>query len=127
MNTRVILSIIYRLAVNIIALGLAVTIFKHASADSFSSLVVAAILLAVCNFFIKPILTFISIPFLVMTLGLFYFIINGAVVLFVAWAVPSFHVDGLWTAIGMSIIISIINFIFDAFYIDRGNDRDYAE
>ncbi|MDR2869420.1 MAG: phage holin family protein [Deferribacteraceae bacterium] len=116
MNKYIAIGIAFRILVNIIGLGLAVALFKHAYIDSIIGLVGAAILLAICNFFIKPIITFLSLPFLLLSFGLLYFVINGLIVLFVAWAVNSLYVDGLWTAIGMSIIISIANYVFDSVY-----------
>lgn len=105
--------IIYRLAVNTIGLGVAVALFRHVSVAGFGTLVIAAVILSIFNFFVKPVLTFISIPFLVLTLGLFYIIISGLVVMLVAWVVPGFYVDGLWAAIGVAAMVGIINFVFD--------------
>lgn len=113
---RNVMAIVYRVALNALGLGLAVLLFRHAEASSFGTLVLAALVLSICNFFVKPVLTFIAIPFMILTLGLFYIVISGVVILITSALVPGFLVDGLWTAIGMSLVVAFVNFIFDLFY-----------
>ena len=74
---------------------------------------VVAIVLGVINTIIRPISKILSIPVTIVTLGLFSFVINGLMVLLCAKIIgePHFHVDGLWSAIIFSIILSIINWI----------------
>lgn len=109
-------AVLYRLALNILGLGLAVFLFKHTSMNGFATLVLAALVLSICNLFVKPVLTLISLPFMIISLGLFYIVINGIVVLITSALVPGFHVDGLWTAIGVSLVVAAVNFVFDLFY-----------
>lgn len=113
------LFIIYRVAVNIIALGFAAAIFRHVSVSDFSILVLAAVILTVFNFIIKPLLLMISLPFIFLTLGFGYLIINALMILLMSWAVSGYNVDGLWTAIGVSLIVSIVNVAFDFFAQSR--------
>lgn len=114
-----VLFIIYKISINIIALGLAAVLFKHIEVSNFGVVVVAAVLLTFLNFLIKPILLFISIPIVLLTLGVGYFIINAIIIMITSWAVTGYHVDGFWTAVGAGLLISIVNIIFDFFSQNR--------
>lgn len=113
------LFIIYRIAVNCIALGVAAVIFRHVAVTDFAVLVLAAVILTVFNFIIKPILLMISLPLIFLTLGVGYLIINAIIIMLTSWAVKGYDVDGLWTAIGVSLIVSIVNVAFDFFSQSR--------
>ncbi|MEK7256121.1 MAG: phage holin family protein [Bacteroidota bacterium] len=81
--------------------------------------IIVALLLALVNTFIKPILTFLTLPITILTLGLFLLVINGAMVLLVDWFLDGFAVDGLITAIIFSLIISLLNMLIGGLF-DRG-------
>ena len=81
--------------------------------------IIVALLLALVNTFIKPILTFLTLPITILTLGLFLLVINGAMVLLVDWFLDGFAVDGLITAIIFSLIISRLNMLIGGLF-DRG-------
>ena len=63
-------------------------------------------------------LTILSIPFILLTLGLFLLVINALMLMLTAWLADlldvGFHVDGFWPAVGGAIIISITTWILDA-------------
>ncbi len=107
---------LYKIFVNAIGLGVSAFIFKHVRVESFWALLVAGLVLSIMNVFVKPFLVLITLPFHVLTLGLFYFVINAIIILLVSALVEGFFVDGLWTAIGVSLIVSVINLFFDMFY-----------
>jgi len=75
--------------------------------DAVVSLIVA-IVLGLVNSLIKPFLHILALPITVMTLGLFALVINGLIVLLVAYLVPGFIVSGLFAAIIFSIVVSLI-------------------
>jgi putative membrane protein len=76
-------------------------------------LLVVALILGVVSSFVKPVATFFSIPFIVVTLGLFLLVINALMLMLTAWIAGAlglgFHVDGFWNALGGSIVITIVN------------------
>lgn len=74
----------------------------------------AAFLFGFLNFFLKPILTLLTLPVTVVTLGLFLFVINGIMVLVVAKFIPGIQVGGLMDAILASIVISVITLVFNS-------------
>ena len=76
--------------------------------NSVSSLLIAALVLGVLNAFVKPILTVLSFPFILVTLGLFMVVINTALLLLTARLVQGFYVIGFWPAVGGALIISLV-------------------
>lgn len=78
--------------------------------DDWQSLLIAALVLGILSAFVKPVLKFLSLPFIVITLGLFLLVVNALVLLLAAWLVPGFHVAGFWSAVGGSLVISIVSF-----------------
>ncbi|MEM9444887.1 MAG: phage holin family protein [Verrucomicrobiota bacterium] len=80
---------------------------------TLAGILVAALMLGILNVFIKPILTFISLPFIILTLGIFILIINAFLLLLTSWIVPEFHVAGFWSAIGGSLLISLVGMFFN--------------
>lgn len=113
------LLILYRIAINIIGLGLAALVFKHVEVTDFKVLLLAALILTVINLFIKPLLVLISLPVVFMTLGVAYLFVNAVIILIVSWAVSGYQVDGLWTAFGVGLVVSFVNVVFDFFAQSR--------
>jgi putative membrane protein len=77
--------------------------------DRWESLLIAALALGILNTFVKPVLQILSLPFIVLTFGLFLLLINAVLLRFTAWLVAGFHVPGLWPAVGGSLVISIVS------------------
>ena len=80
----------------------------------------ASLLLGIINAFVRPILLFLSFPLILLTLGLFIFIINALMLKFVSEIVPCFRVHGFWSAVFGAIIISFVSWLLSAFF--RGTD-----
>lgn len=77
--------------------------------------ILAALVLAVINLFIRPILLAFTLPINVLTLGLFTFIINALLILLVANIVPDFEIAGFGTALIFAIVMTIVNIVFGLF------------
>lgn len=80
----------------------------------------AALLLGIINAFVRPILLLLSFPLILITLGLFIFIINALMLKFVSEIVPCFKVHGFWSAVFGAILISFVSWLISAFF--RGSD-----
>ncbi|HXY61251.1 MAG TPA: phage holin family protein [Chthoniobacterales bacterium] len=80
----------------------------------------ASLLLGIVNAFVRPILLFLSIPFILVTLGFFILIVNALMLKLVSEIVPCFQVHGFWRAIFGAIIISLVSWLLSAFF--RGSD-----
>ena len=73
------------------------------------NVVLAALLFGIVNAFIRPIVVIFTLPLSILTLGLFLLVVNGAMLALVAWMLESLVIDGLFSAILGSIVISIIS------------------
>ncbi|HEY5792955.1 MAG TPA: phage holin family protein [Chthoniobacterales bacterium] len=88
--------------------------------DSLAVLLGASLLLGIINALIRPVLLILSLPFILVTMGIFIFVINALLLLLVSKMIPGFQVDGFWSAFFGSIIISIVSWLLSAFF--RGSD-----
>lgn len=78
-----------------------------------------AIVLAIINHTIKPLLNVILIPIHVITLGLFSFVINGLMILLASKIVPGFMIPSLLMGIWFSVVLSVINWLLHVFELNR--------
>ena len=78
-----------------------------------------AFVFGLVNALVKPIVFFLSLPFLFFTLGLFYLVINGAMLLLTAELVDNFAVEGIWPAVVGSLVISIISMLLSVLLKDE--------
>ena len=85
-----------------------------------STLIVGGLLLALVNMLIKPFIVFLSLPAILITLGLFMLIVNGLTVLIVSWLYDPFDVAGLWAAILAGIIVGLVNYLISLAVKDLG-------
>jgi putative membrane protein len=99
---------------------------------SWIGLAGVALVFGLLNSFVRPILTFLSFPLLIVTLGMFTFVLN-AVMLMLTSALASklgidFHVSGFWAAFWGAIVVSIVSFLLSIFLPDgeRTNEREIA-
>lgn len=77
-------------------------------ADGFTSAIILAVVLALLNAFIKPILVLLTLPITVITLGLFLLVINAAIILLAAKFMDGFAISGFWTALLFSLLLSFL-------------------
>ena len=83
--------------------------------NKFSTAVLVAMVLAFLNTIVKPILTILSLPITFFTLGLFLLVINALIILFADKLVDGFRVDGFWTALWFSLVLSLVSGILELF------------
>jgi len=101
-------KILINLLITSVAVLLAAWILPGIHLAGFVSAIFVAIVLAFLNTFIKPILSFLSIPITIVTLGLFLLVINAVIVGLAGWFVGGFEVDGFWSALFFSLIVSFV-------------------
>ena len=75
------------------------------------SLLIAAFVFTLVNVFVKPVVAILSIPFIVVTLGIFYFLINILMLYVTDWIVPDFEISTFWWGALAAIIVSIVNML----------------
>jgi len=77
--------------------------------DSIYVAVVIALVLAILDATIKPLLILLTFPVTILTLGMFLFVINACIVLAAEYVIDGFRVEGFWSAVLFSIILSFFN------------------
>ncbi len=102
------------LLVNGLAVWLTAMFLPGVTLDGFGTAIMVAIVLAIVNVLLKPILILLSLPATILSLGLFIVVIDAILILIVANSVPGFHVQGFWTALFFSLILGIVASVLDA-------------
>jgi putative membrane protein len=99
-------------------------IMPHVKVDDYLSSLLVAVVLAFLNSIVKPILTILTIPITVFTLGFFLLAINAFMILFAGKLVPTFHVDGFWWALLFSLILSLFTGILNMLFGVNSNKKE---
>jgi len=116
-------NLVLRLIVNALALSAAAYWVPGISmSDGFVDVLWIALVFGAINAVLKPVLMLLSLPFLFLTLGLFTFVINAALLLVTAELASGFSVDGLATALVGSLVVSVVSLVLGAFV--GGDDTD---
>jgi putative membrane protein len=82
---------------------------------SFWVALIVAIVLAVVNVLVKPLIVLFTLPVTVITLGLFLLVINAAMILLVDWLVPGFKIESFWWAVLYGVVLSFIGGFLHSF------------
>ncbi|GAB2729200.1 hypothetical protein GCM10027273_05100 [Nocardioides pakistanensis] len=95
-----------------------IRITEATTEDKVITMVLVALIFGVINAVIAPILKVLSIPFIILTLGLFLLVINAGMLMLTGWIAEEvglgFEVDGFWTAVLGAIVITIASWILEA-------------
>ena len=90
------------------------------SIDDAGTLILAGLLLRIVNAIVRPFALLLSLPALLFSLGLFLLVVNAAMLGLVALMLKGFHIDGFWTAVGASLIVSVVSWIGSWFIGPKG-------
>jgi putative membrane protein len=119
-------NLVLRIVINAVALYVAARILGENMqlADSAGGLLIVAVIFGLVNALIKPVVTILTCPFNILTLGLFTFVINALMLMLTGWITEQLFGDGLvstqgfWWALVAGIIISIVSTILSMFLSD---------
>jgi putative membrane protein len=100
-------------AVNAAALWVADALWDGVTINGFWAYAIGAAVLGVANAILKPILAILTLPLIIVTLGLFYLVINIAMVALAEWIAPDFSINGFWTYVGVVIVVWAVNWLAD--------------
>src|ERR1700749_669475 len=105
----------------VVAIGL--WLASKMSLVAFSStrtLIAAALVLAVVNAFVRPIIIILTLPITLLTLGLFLLVINAVMLMLVAWLIRGVLVAGFWSAVFAAIVVSLTSWTMSGWIGPRG-------
>ena len=102
------MNLLVRLLITaVVAFGLAY-VLDGIQIDSFWAAIILAIILAVLNLIVKPILILLTLPITILTIGLFLFVINALIILIADKLMDGFYVANFWWALLFSLLLSLI-------------------
>jgi putative membrane protein len=97
--------------VNIVILLVLDSLFDSIEIGRWGSVLIGAAVLGIANAILKPILTILTFPLVVVTLGLWYFVINILMLMVAEWIAPDFSINGFWTYVGAAIVAWLVNWV----------------
>ncbi len=92
-----------------ISIGITAYLVPGFSITSWQAAVIAVVVMALVNAIIKPIITILTLPLTILTLGLFLFVVNAISISLVAYLTPGFAISSFWAALFGSIVLSLIS------------------
>jgi putative membrane protein len=113
----------YGFAANLLGIFLASMLGLLEYGGSFLTLILASVAFGVINALIRPVVTVLSLPAIIMTFGLFIFVVNALMLWLTSIVVPSFNVIGFWHTVGAAIVIGLVNFVLHALVGDVSKEQ----
>lgn len=107
------MRILLRWIIMTVAVIIAAYLIPGVRVASFFSALWVALFLGIVNLLLKPILILITLPINILTLGLFTFVINAALILLASYVVRGFEVAGFWWALLYGIVLSIVHYLLN--------------
>ncbi len=98
-------------AINAAALWVADALWDGVTINGWSAYLIGAAVLGIANAVLKPILAVLTLPLILVTLGLFYLVINIAMVALAEWIAPDFSIDGFWSYVGTVVVVWAVNWL----------------
>jgi len=109
-----------RAAISALGLWVASLVLPGISFESPGKLAIAALLLGIVNAVVRPLAFILTLPLTLVTLGLFLFVLNAAMVGLVARLVPGFTISGFWTAMGAAVIVWLVSWLGSSLIGSKG-------
>ncbi|WDF45698.1 phage holin family protein [Chryseobacterium sp. KACC 21268] len=110
------MNFIIRLLITAISAFILSKVLTGVHFDGFMSTVIFAIVLGLLNLIVRPILSILSLPITILTLGLFSFVINALIILLADYLMDSMEVAGFWWALLFSILLSLVTSAFSTIF-----------
>lgn len=108
---------------NVLALWVADGLFDGVRIDGWAAYLIGAAVLGIANAAIKPLFVILTMPLILLTLGLFLLVINIAMVALAEWIAPDFVVNGFWTYVGTVVVVWLVNWAGQALVPSKRRGR----
>ncbi len=107
------MNLLIQIIISSLAVYFTAYILPGIAIKDFISSIGVAVILALLNTFLKPVLVLLSIPVTIVTLGLFLLVINAFIIILASKIIDGFTVDGFWWALLFSIILSVVTGVLE--------------
>jgi putative membrane protein len=115
MGDRFLMELVWSWLSNIVALSVAAAIFSGVDyAGEFWILVLAGLVFGLVNAFVRPLVIFLALPAVILSLGLALLLVNALMLWLTDLIVARFEVSGFWTAVGAAVIVWLVNWALSA-------------
>ena len=122
------IRLLVRWAINAIAIWVAIRVIPGIEhTGSGASLMFIALVFGLVNALVRPFLTLLTCPLIVLTLGIFVLVVNAMMLGLTAWLVPSLTIDGFWPALWGAMVISLVSGIITMLVKDRREEETAHE
>ena len=115
---------VLRVLIAAAGLWLAARIIPGVTADGWKTLIIAGFLLGVVNAVVRPVVTVLTFPLTILTLGLFLLVVNAAMIGLVAWLLDGLAVNGLWAGVQAAVVTGIVSWIGQVLLGDAERARE---
>ena len=110
-GAETLVGILVAWGVNVLALIVVDWLFDGVRIERWAPILIAAAVLGLANALLKPVLAILTLPFILLTLGLGYFALNVAMLALAEWVAPDFTIDGFWTYVGATVVVWLVNWV----------------
>ena len=114
------MGFLIRMLANALAILAAAYILPGIEVSGGLAVLAAGLVLALINAIVRPVLIFLTLPFTLVTLGLFLFALNAFCLWLTSWLVTGFEVQGFWPAVFGAMLVSVVSWLVNGFLSDRG-------
>jgi len=104
---------------NAVALLAVTWLLPSIQVSGFGAALVAALLLGFINTLVRPVLAILTLPITLLTLGIFYLLLNGLLFWLASALLPGFHVEGFWSAVFGAVLYGVIAWALSALIPDK--------
>ena len=101
------MKLIFQLLLTALVVLVLAEVLPGVGVDTFTTSLIVAVVLALLNVLVKPILVFLTLPATLITFGLFLLVINAVIILLVDYLISGFTVDGFWWALLFSFLLTL--------------------
>lgn len=114
------MGLLIRLAIAALGLWLASAIVPGIRVEGAGTLILAALLLGLVNAVVRPLAVLVTLPITVLTLGLFLWVVNAAMLGLTAWLLPDFYIAGFGSALLGALVVGLTGWVASWYVGPRG-------
>jgi putative membrane protein len=110
-------------AVNVAALAVTAGVFDGVRVDGWGALILAGVVFGIVNTVVKPIVTVLALPVILLSFGIALFFVNMLMLALTDWVVNGLVIDGFWTLVGATLVVWVVNLVIESVFGVRGHAR----